>query len=186
MSGIVNGGKPWGSSPTSDDALAAEIEHDDGDDARDDGDQHAGDPRRRPPRHEDDGQTHDTDGQRLRDRLTVGEPAHEAAQLLEERVGVDGEPEELGELAHQDGEGQPVHVADLGGLGEQVGDEAQPADPGEDHARPHQQGEHGRQGDGLRRVAVGADERAGSSPRSSGRGTSPDRGRGSSTDRTAA
>ena len=52
-------------------------------------------------------------------------PLEEAADLGDQAVGVDREPEQLGQLADQDGQGQPVHVADHRRLGQQVGDEAQ-------------------------------------------------------------
>ena len=48
----------------------------------------------------------------------------EPDRLADQAVGVDGEPEELRQLADQDRQGEAVHVADLGRLGQQVGDEA--------------------------------------------------------------
>ena len=73
--GTVNGGKPWGSSPTSETPSAAEVEHDDRRDGRDDGDQHARDLGRDPSEPQDDGQTRHADGQGRGDRLPVGHPA---------------------------------------------------------------------------------------------------------------
>ena len=56
------------------------------------------------------------------------QPADEPGELADQAVGVHREPEQLGQLADQDGQGQAVHVADHGRLGEQVGDEAEPGD----------------------------------------------------------
>ena len=86
-------------------------------------------------------------------------PSTKPRELVDEAVGVDGEAEELGQLAHQDREGEPVHVADLGRLGEQVGDEAELADAGADHADGDEDRQHRRERDRLRRIAVGADQR---------------------------
>ena len=57
------------------------------------------------------------------------EPREEGLHLGDEPVGVGREAEELGQLADDDGDRQPVHVADLHLLREQVGDEAELAEP---------------------------------------------------------
>ena len=49
--------------------------------------------------------------------------------LVDEAVGVGGEAEQLRQLADDDRDRQPVHVADLHLAGQQVGDEAELADP---------------------------------------------------------
>ena len=59
------------------------------------------------------------------------------------------------ELTHQDREGEPVHVADLGRLGQQVGDEPQLGDPGEHGHHPDQQRQHRGERDRTLRVPVG-------------------------------
>ena len=56
--------------------------------------------------------------------IAVGDAGHEARASRDQPVGVDREAEELGQLADDDRQRQAVHVADLGRLGEQVGDEA--------------------------------------------------------------
>ena len=93
------------------------------------------------------------------DRLSIGPAVDESGELTDEVVGVDLEPEQLRQLTDEDGERQPVHVADHRRLGEQVGDEAQPRDGGEDHDR----GDHDRQHRGQCHrslgVAVGGDQR---------------------------
>ena len=63
------------------------------------------------------------------DGVTGRQSLHEAGELPDDAVRVDREPEELGQLAHQDRHGQAVHVADHGRLRQQLGDEAQPARP---------------------------------------------------------
>ena len=74
----------------------------------------------------------DPDRSAARHRLAVGDALDEAGGLVDEAVGVDREAEQLGQLADQDGQGQPVHVADHGsGLRQQVGDEAELGDAGQ-------------------------------------------------------
>ena len=65
-------------------------------------------------------------------------PCEEGLALVDEAVGVGREAEQLGELAHDDRDREPVHVADLHLLGEQVGDEAElaEAEADLDRARP--------------------------------------------------
>ena len=73
-------------------------------------------------------------------RLPVDQALDEAGDLAEEPVGVDREPEQLRQLADQDGQRQPVHVADHRRPGQQVGDEAQPGHAGDDRDRGDHQG----------------------------------------------
>ena len=111
-------------------------------------------------------------------------PLHEAAELVDEAVGVDREAEELRQLADEDGQRQPVHVADHRGLRDQVGDEAELArcPPSRVMRADHQRERRGER-DRPCRVAVRARPAGGSSRRSSARATSPARARGSSTAR---
>src|SRR5438046_2354298 len=81
-----------------------------GDDREHDGGEHAGNLRQDPLQEQDREEPEDADGERGADRLAVGDPAHEALQLVDEPVGVDGEAEELRQLAHEDREREPVHV----------------------------------------------------------------------------
>ena len=67
---------------------------------------------------------------------------------------LNGEPKQLWQLAHQDRERETGHVADLGRLGEQVGDEAQLCHTGQDHHGAHQDGQHGCQCHGAGRASV--------------------------------
>ena len=93
-------------------------------------------------------------------------------------------PNSLGSWPTRMVSGQPVHVADHGRLGEQVGDEAEPGETRRDHDRPRSSGPASR-----RARPPGRDPRprrpaAGSSPRSSARARSRARARGSATGRT--
>jgi hypothetical protein len=67
------------------------------------------------------------------------EPVHERPDLVDELVGVGGEAEQLRELTDDDRHAQAHHVTDLDLLREQVGDEAQLAEPERDLDRPHEQ-----------------------------------------------
>ncbi len=109
-----------------------------------------GDPRQ----HEEHDEHSDADRERLPDRLI--EVAEELLQLFEERVGVGREPEELRQLADDDRDRQPVHVADLHLARQQVGDEAEPREPGDDLDDPDEEGEHPGELDRPRRA--GADD----------------------------
>ena len=60
-----------------------------------------------------------------------------AWSLGEEPVGVGREAEELRQLAHDDGDGESIHVADLHLAREQVGNETELAEPESDHDEPH-------------------------------------------------
>ena len=75
------------------------------------------------------------------------EVRQEGADLVDEAVGVGREAEELGQLADDDRDGQPVHVADLDLLGEQVGDEPQLAQAQADLDEAYHERQHPRHGD---------------------------------------
>jgi hypothetical protein len=115
---------------------------------------------RQPPlQHQDQHDPGDPDRSRGGDRIAVGQALDEPGQLAGEAVGVDLEPEQLGQLADQDGQRQAVHVADHRRLGDQVGDEPEPGHrPQHQDAAGHER-EHRRQRDGARRVAAGAGQR---------------------------
>ena len=66
----------------------------------------------------------------------------ERADLVDERVGVGREAEELRELAHDDRDREPVHVADLHLAREQVGDEAELAETEPDLDQADEQRQH--------------------------------------------
>ena len=85
-------------------------------------------------------------------RLRVVEVLEELAQLVEEAVGVGGEAEQLRQLADDDRDREAVHVADLHLARQQVGDEAELADPEADLDEPDDEGEHPRERD--RRLGI--------------------------------
>ena len=72
---------------------------------------------------EDHGEARQSDREGRCRRRAVDEVLHEADHLAQQGVGVHREAEQLGELPDQDGEREPVHVADLGRPGQQVRDE---------------------------------------------------------------
>ena len=91
--------------------------------------------------------------------IPCGEALDERLRLGDEPVCIGREAEQLRQLADEDRQGQAVHVADLRGLGQQVGDEPETPDGPEEHQPPDHQREHRRVGDGGRRVAVRGRER---------------------------
>ena len=133
------------------DAFRGQIEHGGGDRRADDGDEDGGDPRHHAGERQQDDEHGHADHERRRVRLV--DVPDELFDLVEEAVGIGREAEELGELADDDGDAEPVHVADLDFAGEQVGDEAQLAEPETDLDQPHQQREHPRERDRRRRVS---------------------------------
>ena len=114
-------GKPWGSVADRLDALRGEVEHGRDDGRADDRDEHRRDLPREPRQAEQQREHAEADHQG--GDVGLVEAGEERLDLLDEAVGVGGEAEELGELADEDGDGQPVHVADLDLLAQQVGDE---------------------------------------------------------------
>ena len=186
-SGSVSGGKPCGSVPTSDTPWSPRSKRPT---ARD---------RERPPRRARRGPSA---ASRCRTRITP-RPTAPTASAAGDRVpvgdarrrtrcassmkpvGVDREPEQLRQLADEDRQRQPVHVADLRRLREQVGDEPEPRD-----ARPTSMiaptisASIDASATARCRVAVGADERQDRRRDHRARATSPGRARGSATART--
>ena len=129
--GTVSGGKPLGERAHQRDAVVGQVEHRRRGDRDDDRDQHAGHLRQPATEREDQRQADQADRDRRADRLARREPVDERVRLVDQSVGVGREAEQLRQLADQDRQRQPVHVADLGRLGEQVGDEPELRDPGE-------------------------------------------------------
>ena len=95
---------------------------------------------------------------RERGPLGLVEVLEERADVVDEAVGVGGEPEQLRQLADDDRDREAVHVADLHLARQQVGDEAELADAEADLDEADDQGEHAGERDrGLR--VVGGRER---------------------------
>ncbi len=79
--------------------------------------------------------------------------------VSDQGVGVHRETEQLRKLAHQDRECEAGHVANLGGLGEQVGHKSQLRHARQNHGGAHQYGKHRCQSDRTRGTSVGTRER---------------------------
>jgi hypothetical protein len=115
------------------DAFAGQVEVERGRDADDDGHEDCWQARHclLEDLHDDEGDDADAE------RPEVGGASEDLLDgrddLAEQPVSLDREAAQLADLADEDGEGQAVHVADHGRLGQQVGDEAQLGRPGGDH-----------------------------------------------------
>ena len=120
-------GKPCGSEPTVATPVDGEVEHGRDDRGAGDRDEHRGDLRGDAREHEQHDEHGDADRERRRRRVS-SRCSNERAHLVDEAVGVGREPEELRQLADDDRDRQPVHVADLHLAREQVGDEAELAE----------------------------------------------------------
>ena len=92
------------------------------------------------------------------DGVTIRQTTNETRELGEEAVCVHGEPEELRELTDEDREREAVHVTELRGLREKIGDEAELRGAGEQHDRADEEREHRGKQDGPRRIAARSDE----------------------------
>ena len=106
----------------------------------------------------DDDQAEQADGQRAAATVSPLASLGEAGRFRDESVGIDREAEQFWELADEDREGEAVHVADLGRLGQQVGHEAQLGDAGEHGHHPDQQREHRGERDGTLRIPLAPDD----------------------------
>ena len=124
-----------GQDPDQADAVVGQVEDRRGGDREHHHDEHRRDLRQPPLQHQDQHDPGDADRGRGGHRLAVGQALDEADDLTDQVVGVDLEPEQLGQLADQDGQRQAVHVADHRRLGDQVGDEAELGHGGQDHDR---------------------------------------------------
>ena len=154
-SGRVNGGNPCGRTPIVSTPLdsrssrftAMRTEYDD--------DQDAGELGQQTIQQQDADQGAHPDGRGGRIGVTVGQADREPLRLGQQSVGIDGETEQLGQLPDHDGDGQPVHVADLRRLREQVRHEPETGQPGDGHQHTDEHGKQGREGDSPRRVPTG-------------------------------
>ena len=156
--GMVNGGKPCGSSPTSETPLAARSKTAVAAIASDHHDEHRRDLGQPPLQSQYQHNPADADRRRGDHRLAIGHALDESDQVTNEVFAFDLEPEELRELAHQDGDRETVHVADHRRLGDEVGDEAELGHGRQDHDGADHEGKHRRERDRLLRVAVGRDK----------------------------
>ena len=176
--------EPLGQHAHQADAVPGQAEDRGGGDLEHDHDEHGGELGQPALQHQDQRDAADAGRGRRRDRLAVREAPGEPGDLPDQALGIDLEPEQLGQLADQDGQREAVHVADHRRLGDQVGDEAEPRHGPSDHHRPDDDREHRRERDGALRGRRRRRPAARSWRRSSARATSPGRAPGSATGRT--
>ena len=151
--------EPLGQHPDDRHALGGKVEHHRHHDRQEYRDEHRGDLLEPALENQDQGQREAAHREGRHDGLTIEQALDEPRQLVDEAVRVDRESEQLRQLTHDDRQRQPVHVADLRRLGQEVSHHPELGDPGEHHERPDEQRQHRGQGDRGRRVAVGQDER---------------------------
>jgi hypothetical protein len=120
-------------------AVRGKIQEGRGDDAQDEHDERSRDPRQPSPQHGEDDQR----GHAHRERPAVGvrELCHQAGELLERVVPTARDPEQLGQLANDDRDGQPDHESGDHGLGQELGQEPEPQEPGHEQRAADHQGE---------------------------------------------
>jgi hypothetical protein len=121
--------------------------HDRNEDARD----------RRPPASEadDDRDGGQAEGERPRVRQPVQHALRERLRFGDDVVTRHGEPEQLGQLADDDGQRDAVEIARPDGHREQVGDEAQPEDARPDADEAAEDRKCGREGHHTSRIPGG-------------------------------
>ena len=107
------------------DAVVGEVEDGRRRDREHDHDEHAGHRGQPAVQHEDQHDAGDAEHGRGRDHVAGGDALDGLDQLVDDALRVHREPEQLRHLSDEDGQRQPVHVADHGRLGQQVGDEAE-------------------------------------------------------------
>ncbi len=136
-----------------------EVEDGNGNDRQDDRCENTREHRPEALKHEDQRQARCPDRQRGADSLAALDRLGECDGLVEQAVCVHGEPEQLGQLTDKDGEREAVHVADLGRLREQVGDEAELEHAGEHRNRTDHERKCRSVRDGCLLAPVGSRER---------------------------
>ena len=139
--------------------MVLEVEHGDGRDREEDGGENAREDRPQALEDQDQRQTGHADCECSADGFAVLDCLGERDCFVDQPVRVDREPEQLGQLADEDGEREAVHVPDLGRLREKVGDEAELEHAGEHSDRADHESKHGGVGDGGLRASVGGHER---------------------------
>ncbi len=125
----------------------------------DDGEDDPRHPRAPAAAREDHPERCDADDERWDDGRTVSQAAHERFQLVVHTGRGRGEAEQLRELAHEQDDRDPVEEADADRLGEELGEDADPGEPGRDAEDAHQQREQACERDRTGRIAVGTEER---------------------------
>ncbi len=136
------------------DIVVLEVEHGDGRDREEDGSENAREDRPQALEDQDQRQTCHADCECCSDGLAVLDCLGERDCFINQPVRVDREPEQLRQLADEDGEREAVHVSDLGRLREKVGDEAELENAGEHGDRADHESKHGGVADGGLRASV--------------------------------
>ena len=124
--------------------FVGEVERLDGQDAEEDDDERGGDRRRQPAETEQDDQRRETDGEGL--PLGVAEVGDDVPHLLEEVVALSFDAEELGDLADDDRQREADDEPLQHRLGDEVGEEAEPRQPGDEREESRGEGEQRREG----------------------------------------
>ena len=157
--GMVNGGNPDGSAPTRATSWSSRLNTATAAIARRTAARTLGKIGPQALEDQDQRQTCHADRERSGDCFASLDRLDEGDGFVDQAVGVNGEPEQLGELADEDGEREAVHVPDLGRLREQVSDEAELEHSGEHRDRADHEREHRRIGHSGLGTAVGGHER---------------------------
>ena len=147
-------GKPLGEGTH---GVDVEVEQCRDDGGPDDRDQHGWDLLGEAGQDQQDRQRGETEHERR--RVAPVEALEELLDLVDEAVGIGREAAELRELPDDDRDRQPVHVADLHLLGEQVGDEAELPDTQPDQDQTDEHGHHPGERDRLPRIVGDDDQR---------------------------
>ena len=153
------GREPGGDRSDHGDPVPGQAEHRRRRGGTDDGEDDPGHPRAPAAAHEDHPEGCDADDERRDDSRTLSQAAHERVQLVVHTGRGRGEAEQLRELAHEHDDRDPVEEADADRLGEELGEDADPGEPGRDAEGAHQQREQAGERDGPGRIAVGTEER---------------------------
>jgi hypothetical protein len=144
--GRGHGRGPQGRQPAVDlpddpDPVGVQVEQPDGGDPGQDRDQRPGHDRGQAPQPQDQGERGQADGQG--GQAGLAELGQEVAELLEEVAAAPLDPEQVRELAGDDGQGQPDDEALEHRLGDEAGQEAQAQHPGQDGDEPGGDGQGG-------------------------------------------
>ena len=150
ISGRPIGGSPAGHRPDGRDAAGREVEHVAQDDHADHGDEGARDLLVDALQADDDGQDADRHGQGGQAGLAVRDPLECVAELLEGRAAALADAEQAAELPQGHLDADAGEEADEDAVGEEVGDEPEPQEPGDDHEHAAHEGRESGHGDPLR------------------------------------
>ena len=149
------------------DTLVVEVEHRDDENAEGDGDEGTGDQWQVPPEPEHEEQRQDPHEERRPVRPAEG--GDQSPELLEEVAGGAVDAEQLGQLAHDDGQREADDEALEDRFGDEPREEAQPQQAGDERDHSGDDGQRRGEGDVVAAAGVG-DRRDGRRRESGGRG----------------